>query len=150
MAGFKGKAEYSIDAKGRVALPAKMRRDLHPDARETFVITRGFERCVFAYPLDRWLEMERGFRELNPYQRETRAFLRMFTSWADEVTLDGQGRIALTKQLMDFASLSEKAVIIGALDRIEIWDPEVFQAYEAELETDFETAAERVMGGAPA
>ena len=58
MAGFKGQASYSIDAKGRVAIPAKMRNAMNPEAKGTFTVTRGFEKCIFLYPLDRWTEME--------------------------------------------------------------------------------------------
>ncbi len=149
MAGFKGQAEYSIDEKGRVALPAKMRRVLSPDAKETFVATRGIERCVYLYPLDRWEKMEAEFETLNLYRAETRDFIRTITRWADEVVLDGQGRIGLPKNLLDFATLAPKgqAVIIGALDHIEIWDPAVFDAYLNERPDDYETVTERVMGG---
>jgi MraZ protein len=151
MAGFKGQAENSIDDKGRVALPAKMRRALSPEAKETFVATRGLERCVFLYPLDVWERVETQIQHLNPFQRETRDFTRNLLRWADETTLDGQGRISLPKTLLDFAELSagngSKALFIGSLDHIEIWDPDVFEAYLNQQPADYETVAERVMGG---
>ena len=151
MAGFKGQAEYAIDDKGRVALPAKMRRALSPDAKETFVVTRGLERCLFLYPLDEWEKKEAQMMSLNLYQREARDFVRNLVRWADEVSLDGQGRVTLPKSLVDFAGLSagngSKAAIIGALDHIEIWDPTIFDAYLNEQPADYETIAERVMGG---
>ncbi|MFN3597331.1 MAG: division/cell wall cluster transcriptional repressor MraZ [Rubricoccaceae bacterium] len=148
MAGFKGQAEYSIDDKGRVPVPAKMRRALSPDAKETFVATRGIEPCVFLYPLDRWEEMEEQFMNLNLYQREARAFVRDIVRWADEVSLDGQGRITLPRNLIDFGGLAAggKAIIIGALDHIEIWDPERFESYLNQQTDDYETMSERVMG----
>ena len=132
-----------------MALPAKMRRALSPDAKETFVATRGFEQCVFLYPLDRWEKMEEEFMSLNLYQKEARDFVRTIVRWADEVTLDGQGRIGVPKTLLDFAGLQPKgqAVILGALDHIEIWDPAVFEAYLNEQPDDYETITERVMGG---
>ncbi|MDX1531534.1 MAG: division/cell wall cluster transcriptional repressor MraZ [Rhodothermales bacterium] len=147
MAGFKGQADNSIDGKGRVAIPAKMRRALNPEAKETFTITRGPERCVFLYPLDRWEEMEEELAQLNPFQREARHFMRTLLRWADEVSLDKQGRVTLSKPLMEFAGLTDRALVIGALDHIEIWDPEVFDAYLNESPGDYETVAERVMGG---
>jgi MraZ protein len=146
VAGFKGQYENVVDEKGRVAIPAKMRRALTPEANETFTATRGFEQCVFLYPLDRWEEMEQEFMQLNPYQRETRDFVRTITRWAEDVTLDKQGRVVLPKRLMDFAGISDAAVIIGSLDRIEIWDPQVFEAYLSETPGDYESVAERVMG----
>lgn len=145
MAGFKGQAEYSVDSKGRVAIPAKMRSALRPEAKDTFTITRGFERCVFLYPLDRWTEMEEEIGALSTYNREARAFTRRIMMWADEVSLDKQGRIVLPKPLMEFGGISERALILGAFDRIEIWDPAIFEGYLNEQPADYETLAERVM-----
>ena len=147
MAGFKGQAEHSIDGKGRVPVPAKMRRALSPDAKESFVATRGFEKCVFLYPADRWESMEAGFESLNPFQRETRDFLRTIFRWADEVTLDAQGRIPLSRTLLEFAGLEagQKALIMGSFDHIEIWDPAVFDAYVNQMPASYEDTAERVM-----
>jgi MraZ protein len=146
VAGFKGQYENAIDEKGRVAIPAKMRRALTPEANETFVATRGFETCVFLYPLDTWEQMEEQFLRLNPFQKETRAFVRDITRWAEEVTLDKQGRIVLPRRLMEFAGLNDASVIIGSLERVEIWDPAVFEQYIEGISTDYESIAERVMG----
>lgn len=149
MAGFKGQAEQSIDGKGRVAVPAKMRRALSPDARDSFVATRGLEPCVFLYPADRWDEIESEIGGLNMFQPEARQFARTISMWADDVALDGQGRIGLPKPLMEFAGLeaNEKALVIGAFDRIEIWDPAAFEAHLNQQTDSYETLAERVMGG---
>ena len=148
MAGFKGQAAYSVDAKGRVAIPAKMRAVLNPEAKNTFTITRGFEKCVFLYPLDHWAKMESEMRELNMYNRESRNFLRTILMWADEVTLDAQGRIGIAKPLMEFAGISAggSALIIGSLDHIEIWDPETFDKYVSDHVDEYDSLAERVMG----
>ncbi len=146
MAGFKGRADYAVDSKGRVAIPVKMRNALNPEAKNTFTITRGFEKCVFLYPLDRWEKMEEEIGSLNMYNRESRDFVRTILMWADEVKLDGQGRISLTKELMEFADLDDRALIIGALDHIEIWDPDTFDRYLNAQSDDYETLAERVLG----
>ena len=151
MAGFKGQAENKIDDKGRVALPAKMRRALSPEAKETFVATRGMEQCVFLYPQDVWEQIEEQIENLNPFQRETRDFVRKLYRWAEDTTLDAQGRISLPKTLVDFAGLSvgngASALFIGAHDHIEIWDPQVFDDYLNAQPDTYETVAERVMGG---
>ena len=148
MAAFKGQAAYSVDAKGRVAIPAKMRAVLTPEAKGTFTVTRGFERCVFLYPLDHWSQMEAEMRELNVYNRESRDFLRTILMWADEVALDGQGRVTIVKPLLEFAGIAPggSALIIGALDHIEIWDPTHFETYVNDHVDDYENLAERVMG----
>jgi MraZ protein len=146
MAGFKGQAEYSVDSKGRLAIPAKMRSVLSPDAKSTFTITRGFENCIFLYPLNQWEDIEKEMRELNAYSRQARHFVRNILMWADEVTLDAQGRIGIPKPLMELAAIDDKALVIGSLDYIEIWNPQNFQEYMASQEDDYETLAEHVMG----
>lgn len=149
MAGFKGQAENSIDGKGRMPVPAKMRRSLSPDAKETFVATRGLEQCVFLYPLDTWERIEREMAQLNQFEPESRTFVRTINMWAEELSMDGQGRIALPKALAEFADLQfgGKAQVIGAFDRIEVWDPAVFDAHLNQQTESYETLAERVMGG---
>jgi MraZ protein len=128
-------------------VPAKMRRALSPDAKETFVATRGLERCVFLYPLDKWEQIEDRMGEMNQFVAENRAFTRTLLRWAEELSLDGQGRIALPKPLLEFAGLQtgEKALVMGAFDRIEVWNHAAFEAHIRDQD-DYELLAERVMG----
>lgn len=130
-------------------VPAKMRRSLSPDAKETFVATRGLEQCVFLYPLDAWEDIEAAVLKLNQFDPKAREFARTIYRWAEELTMDAQGRIALPKSLIDFAGLQpgSKGLAIGALNRIEIWDPDVFEAHLNDQTESYETLAERVMGG---
>lgn len=145
MAGFKGQASYSVDTKGRVAIPAKMRNVMNPEAKGTFTATRGFDKCIFLYPLDRWEEIEGQIGAKSTFDPDARAFTRRIMMWAEEVTLDGQGRIGIPKPLMEFAGVKDRALILGALDRLEIWDPDAFEQYLNEETVDYETLAERVM-----
>jgi len=146
MARFKGQAAYSVDAKGRVAIPAKMRNALTPEAQGTFTLTKGFEKCIYAYPQDGWKVKEDEYSQLNVNNRKARHRVRMILMWAEEVSLDGQGRISLPRSLADYAGIGDRALIIGAMDRIEIWDPEAFEAYLQEQTMDQESLAEEVMG----
>lgn len=143
---FKGQAEYSVDSKGRVAVPAKMRNAMNPEAKGSFTMTRGIDRCIFVYPQDRWSEMESELSELNMYNRESLKFVRLIMRWADDATLDGQGRITLSRPLVEFAGLEDRALIIGAFDHIEIWNPDEFDKYLNDEQPEYETLAERVMG----
>jgi MraZ protein len=146
MARFKGQAAYSVDAKGRVAIPAKMRNALTPEALGTFTLTKGFEKCIYAYPQDGWKLKEDEYSQLNVNNRKARHLIRMILMWAEEVSLDGQGRISLPRSLSEYAGIGERALIIGAMDRIEIWDPQAFEEYLQEQTIDQETLAEEVMG----
>ena len=146
MSSFKGQAYYSVDKKGRVAIPAKMRSALRPEALGTFTMTRGFEQCIYLYPLDEWQRKEVEYQALNTYNRKARHLIRSILMWAEEVALDGQGRVALMKPLIEYAGIKDRALIIGAMDRIEIWDPEVFGKYLDDQPDDHEALAESVMG----
>jgi Uncharacterized protein conserved in bacteria len=114
-------------------------------ANETFTITRGFEDCIFLYPMDEWADIEEEIDELSMYDREVRNFVRLIMRWASEVSLDGQGRISIPNPLIDFAGLDDSALILGAFDHIEIWDPAQFDGYLNEQPDDYETLAESVM-----
>jgi len=149
MAGLKGRWEYSVDAKGRLALPAKLRRAIRPEANDSLTITRGFEPCLYAYPSYEWERVEKQLSELNSYQRQTRALIRTILGWADDVSLDAQGRIALSKQHLDFAGITDRVIIVGALERIEIWAPERFEQEIDNQPFAYDDLAEFVLGGSP-
>ncbi len=148
MSFFKGRELYSVDTKGRVNVPAKMRKSMAPEANDTFVITRGpdDDPCVYAYPLDEWKKFEENLKGLNQYNDQERFFLRTLLYWADEVTLDKQFRIMIPKSLAEFARIDKSALILGAMDHIEIWAPEIFESYLGKRNASYATVAESVMG----
>jgi len=148
MSFSKGREVYSVDEKGRVAIPAKMRRSLSPDAHDTFVITRGPDEdpCIYAYPLDEWRGIEEGLKRLNQYSEQDRFFVRTLLYWADEAVLDKQFRISIPKSLLDFASIGRNALILGAMDHIEIWNPEIFDKYLSRQSQSYAAVAASVMG----
>ena len=146
MARFKGQAEYSVDSKGRIAIPAKMRNALSAEAKNTFTITRGLDQCINLFPQDVWEKREEKIGELNMYSAEPRDFVRTLMMWAEEVTLDKQGRIVVPKPLMELAELNETALILGSFDHIEIWNPDVFRSHQQAIGSDYSTLAERVLG----
>ncbi len=145
MLSFIGKYRYAVDEKGRVSIPARWRKSLSPEADETFVITRGLDRCLFLYPLDEWEKIEKRLRELNTFNPEHRYVMRVILMWANEVTLDNQSRIMIPKNLLEFAKIDREAILIGTLDKIEIWNPEVYEEYE-KGQPDYETVAAKVLG----
>lgn len=145
MAFFKGQETYSIDAKGRVSVPAKMRRSISPEANNSFTITRGQDKCIVAYPMDEWRKYEDKFQELNQYDAQNRYFLRMILSWSEETALDAQQRISLPKKLIDFAGIEGKVTIVGVGDHIELWNPDEYDKYLAGYDESYEEIAAKVM-----
>lgn len=145
MSGFIGQAERSVDSKGRVAIPAKMRAELSPEARETFTVTRGLEECIWIYPQNTWEKVETHLAEKTSFDRRNRIFRRMLLRWAEEVALDGQGRIVLPRPLQEFAQIDGEVLVIGQLDRIEVWNPVEYDQYEEEIDESYEQIAQQVM-----
>lgn len=146
MSSFKGSYTYSVDNKGRVNLPANLRKYVSPEANETFVITRGFEKCLFVYPQDEWNKLEQHLRELSSYNPQDRLFMRVLLEYAKESQLDGQARIAIPQQLLDYGGIQNEVRIIGVLDKIELWNPKVYEEYLSSQAESYESIAARVMG----
>ncbi|MBN1449085.1 MAG: division/cell wall cluster transcriptional repressor MraZ [Bacteroidetes bacterium] len=149
MLGFKGKYDHAVDDKGRVSLPSKLRKNLSPEANDSFVITRGYEFSLDLYPIDVWTRFEEDLRtHLNMHREEDRLYIRTLMMWAHEVTLDRQARIMIPQEHMEFAGIRDKVIILGTLDKIEIWSPENLRNYhEHNANQPYESVASHVMGG---
>lgn len=140
-----GSYTYSVDHKGRVNIPTKFRKSLPYETEEILVVTRGLEGCLFAYPLEEWQRIEEKLRALPVTQQNARYFVRMLTSQATTVSIDKQGRIALPKPLLDIAKIETDVLIIGALDRFELWNPTVYEQYVNGFGKTYEEVAESLL-----
>src|SRR5512142_2791352 len=105
MSSFKGSYEYSVDSKGRINIPARLRKNLSPEANDTFVVTRGYAKCLFVYPLDEGNKLEQSIRQLSSTNPKHRFFMRTLLERATETQLDGQSRITIPKDLLQFAGI---------------------------------------------
>ena len=117
MSMFMGEYHHSIDDKGRLIIPSKFRNDLGDE----FVITRGIENCLFAYPKDNWERIVNKLETLPFTKKDARTFTRFFLSGATAAEFDKQGRINITSPLISYANITKECVIIGTGDRLEIW-----------------------------
>jgi MraZ protein len=145
MSSFKGSYAYAVDSKGRINIPAKLRKSVSPDANDTFVVTRGFEQCLFVYPLDEWNILEKSIRELTSSNPKHRFFMRTLLQFATETQLDGQSRITLPKELLQFAGIENEVLILGVLERIEVWNPKIYQEYLKTQPDSYEQVAQVVL-----
>lgn len=145
MSAFKGSYEYSVDSKGRINIPAKLRKSVSPEANETFTITRGFEKCLFIYPQDEWLQLEDSIRALSPTNPQHRFFMRVLLQQAVDVQLDTQSRITIPKDLLQFADITGDVLILGVLEHIELWNPGEYAQYLAAQQNSYEDVAQTVL-----
>jgi MraZ protein len=145
MSSFKGSYSYSVDSKGRINIPAKLKKYVSPEANDTFVVTRGFEKCLFLYPLDEWNALENSIRELTSSNSQHRFITRTLLQYATESQLDGQSRITIPKELMQFAGIEDQVLIVGVLERIEVWNPKEYEKYMSTQTESYETVAQSVL-----
>ncbi|MBC8174811.1 MAG: division/cell wall cluster transcriptional repressor MraZ [Candidatus Marinimicrobia bacterium] len=127
---FTGEYLYSIDAKDRVNIPSKFRNALTPKNKNIFYITRGMDQCIVAYPLEEWKKVQDGLRNLSSASKVYRSFIRSITRYAAQVKFDKQGRIQLTQVLKNYAQLEKEVTIIGMVNKIELWNPDILNELE--------------------
>jgi len=146
---FIGEYAYSLDSKGRVNIPAKFRQSLSADSQNTFVITRGLDPCIWVYPLEQWKEIENNLRNLSSVKNIHRTFVRDTARYASPSTYDKQGRITLTPSLTEYAILEKDVLIIGMINKIEIWNPNTLKIVDQqnlEIEPDaYDDLADKII-----
>ena len=134
-----GEYHHSIDDKGRLTIPSKVRYDLG----ESFVVTRGLDNCLFVYPTKEWQKIINQYQEL-PNTRDARNFMRFFLSGATTCEFDKQGRLKIATPLLKFAGLEKDCVIIGVNDRLEIWSKERWESFIEENESNLSEIADHL------
>lgn len=148
MADFIGTYEYLIDDKGRISLPAKLRKHV-PEGMYSFVVTKGHEHCLYLFPEDEWAKRRTELRQrLNPYVKQHRKFQRDFVGGAEEVFMDRQNRISIPQKYLQHANIKKDVLLIGNLDMIELWNPEEYETYNQQFtDQSFEDLSETIFGG---
>jgi len=141
---FYGEYKHAVDKKGRLTIPAKFRSLLKKKGIETLVVTRGYEKCLFVFPLDEWREYEQNLKSFSPHKINSRTVSRLFYSGANFCSCDRQGRINVPENLLAYAGITKEVTIIGTSPRFEIWDTTSWSKYREEHEKTFEEMAERL------
>lgn len=123
-----GQYDHSLDVKGRIIMPAKLREDMG----EKFIVTTGLDGCLFGFSMSEWEKFEDKLKTLPITNKNARNFVRFFLSGATECELDKQGRFLIPAKLRDVASLDKDVAIIGAGTRIEIWNKDKWEEHNSE------------------
>ena len=147
MTNFIGEFECKLDAKGRLMLPSSLRKQLDPAAQESFVMNRGFEKCLVLYPKSDWKYISEEVNKLNQYVKKNREFTRYFYRGATELGLDGTGRLLFPKRLLEYAGVTKEVVLFAHGNKIEVWDKAVYDGLLDDEPDEFANLAEEVMGG---
>ena len=120
-----GEYEHSLDVKGRLIMPAKIREDVG----EKFIITKGLDGCLFGFSINEWANFEEKLKSLPLTNKNARDFVRFFLSGAVECEIDKQGRFLVASNLREYASMEKEVVIIGVGTRIEFWSKDKWKKY---------------------
>ena len=134
---FMGEYSHSIDAKGRLIMPAKFREQLGDE----FVVTKSPDKCLYVYTNEEWKNFEEKLATLPITNKGTRQFVRFFLAGAATCEVDEQGRILLPAVLREYAELDKEVVLAGTSKRIEIWNKERYLADQKEYEDNIDEIA---------
>lgn len=137
---FIGEYTHSIDAKKRLALPSKFRKDLG----KTVVVTRGLDQCLFVYPMSEWKELAHKLGTMPIGEASTRSFVRLMLAGAVDVMTDAQGRMLIPDYLKEYAGLEKDVVVAGLFNRLEIWDESKWGQYKKAAEKNTDEIAENL------
>ena len=142
-----GTYECKVDAKGRVLLPAPLKKQLAPSLQNGFVLKRSvFQPCLELYPMDEWDLMMSKINKLNRFVKKNNDFIRRFTAGVKIVEIDALGRLLVPKDLVSFAKISKDIVFSSAVNIIEVWDKDLYEKSINGEDVDFAELAEEVMG----
>ncbi|MCK4802804.1 division/cell wall cluster transcriptional repressor MraZ [bacterium] len=135
-----GQYRHSLDGKNRLFIPARLRQNVRK-----FIITSGLEGCLFVYTPENWRKITERLKTLPLTKADARKFLRTFLSGANECPVDDQGRILIPKTLCSYANIRKEVIVVGVLDRIEIWSKSNWERYQKEAEKQFVEVAEKLV-----
>jgi len=141
-----GEFDCKLDTKGRMMVPANLKKQLPNVEQEGLVVNRGFEKHLVIYPKKVWEGIVEELSKLNQYEKKTREFIRFFTRGATELTLDASGRVNLPKSLLEFAGIEGEVVLACQFDKIELWSKSAYDSLLDSEPEDFANLAEEVMG----
>jgi MraZ protein len=142
-----GTYECKVDAKGRLLLPAPLKKQLASSLQNGFVLKRSvFQPCLELYPMQEWLLMTEKISKLNRFVKKNNDFIRRFTAGVKVVEIDALGRLLVPKDLVLFANITKEVVFSSAINIVEIWDKDLYEKSISGDEIDFADLAEEVMG----
>ncbi len=147
MVNLIGTYECKVDAKGRLMLPAALKKQLAPMLQEGFVLKRSvFQPCLELYPMEEWGKLMQKINGLNRFKKKNNDFIRRFTAGVKTIEVDTNGRLLIPKDLVSFANIGKEIVLSSAINIVEIWDKEKYENAIDAAADDFAELAEDVMG----
>jgi MraZ protein len=141
---FSGEYRFTLDTKKRISIPAGIRKMLSPESEGALVFTRGFEGCVYVFPNDEWKRLTQKLNTLDSFNVKVRDFIRLFVGPAYKTVMDNQGRVLLPDYILEMAKIEKDILLLGSLNKWELWNPKVLGTYIKENNPSLESLAQEI------
>jgi MraZ protein len=142
---FQGHVNTVVDDKGRLILPAKFRKHVLPEANGIINVTLGRDNCIWLFPSNEWNRVLKTISSTNPYTDEEVENRRRMLFHTDDISIDSQHRILLPGELLEKVGIKKDVLLLGQIERIEVWDPEIYKKYMTSRPDTYENVMQRVM-----
>lgn len=142
---FQGHVNTVVDDKGRLILPAKFRKHVLPEANGIINVTLGRDNCIWLFPSNEWNRVLKTISSTNPYTDEEVENRRRMLFHTDDLSIDSQHRILLPGELLEAVGIKKDVLLLGQIERIEVWDPETYKKYMKSRPDTYENVMQRVM-----
>ena len=142
-----GTYECTVDNKGRIMIPAQLKKQLDGFTKEPFILKRSvFQNCLELFPYNEWKLMMDKVNKLNRFVKKNNDFIRMYTAGVKSIDLDSTGRLLVPKDLIAISKLTKNVVLSSSINIIEIWDKDEYEKSINDPKVDFAKLTEEVMG----
>ena len=142
---FQGHANTTLDEKGRIIVPSKFRKHILPEAGGILNVTLGRDNCIWLFPSYEWVKVLKTVQTTNPYTTDEVSMRRRILFHADELSLDSQHRILIPQELQKLVGIKKEILLIGQIERIEIWNPDAYEKYLSDSPESYEGVMQKVM-----
>jgi len=142
---FQGHVNTSLDEKGRIIIPSKFRKHILPEVNNVLNVTLGRDNCIWLFPSNEWIKVLTTIQSTNPYSDEEVDMRRRMLFHAIDITLDSQHRLLVPQQLIAEVGILKEVLMLGQIERIELWNPETYEKYIKSRPDTYENVMQRVM-----
>ena len=142
---FQGHSNTTIDEKGRIIIPAKFRKHILPESNGMLSVTLGRDNCVWLFPSYEWTKVLETVQSTNPYTNDEVLMRRQMLFQADELSIDSQHRVLIPQELLKITGIKKDILLIGQIERIEVWNPAAYDKYLKESSESYEGVMQKVM-----
>jgi MraZ protein len=146
---FQGNSKSSLDEKGRIIIPSKFRKHITSEANNIMYVTLGRDKCLWLFPSYEWIKLLKTLSKINPFKKDETMMKRQLLKPVEELTIDTQHRILIPQNLLQQVEIKKEVLLIGQLEKIELWDESVYNKYIESSPESYEDIMDKVMGNIP-